>query len=310
MLFAPTTYAYGALVLAQVAISVNIIVTKHLLAYTPMFPLLALRFALGGLFLAGIIKVSQTPFTDPQHPQKKMAPWDWAWACLLGVFGGFLFNLFFLGGLQKTTASAASIISCTLPAITALCASWFLRESLPLHKLFAIILATLGILLINWGHFEHGTFTHNYGGDFLILLAMLPEAWYCILNRKITCRVTPLGAAFLANISAGLCCILPCFFVEMPKHHYGLFEGILITLSALASATFYWGWAWGLRFIPVSTAALFGSITPISTCLLAAFFLQEHLHWYHAVAIVTVCFSLLIGTGWRSKWKAKIETLT
>lgn len=302
------TVGYCVLALAQVAISINVVTSKFLVASVPMFVILATRFGVSTILLGLLMLVTRTSLIDPNHPDRKLTPNDWFLGILGGIFAAFLFNLFFLWGLQHTTATASGIVGSTLPAIVAVSAVWFLKERLNSAKIMALILAMLGILIINLDHFEStGNLEHTYFGDFLVFIAMLPEAWYSITSRKLANRITPLGAAFLANV-VGVVCFLPCALLTAPDFHFAqltLSQGWLILLAGLTSLLFFWCWGWGLTFIPASTAAIFGGVMPVATMLLAIVFLGESLHWYDTAGMLLVLASIFIGTGWRYRFNKK-----
>lgn len=293
---------YCVLSLAQVTISINVVTGKYLLESMPMFLFLACRFGVSTLLLALILKCTRTPLVDPRNPQKKLLPQDWLLAILAGLFAALLFNVFFVWGLQHTTATAAGIVGSTLPAIIALSAVWLLKERLNFSKIFALILAIIGVLIINVDSFEEtANLQHTYFGDFLILLAMFPEAFYSIISRKLAGRITPLGAAFIAN-AVGFLSLLPCALLTstLDFSTYSWFEASLIFIAGLSSLIFFWAWGWGLTFIPASTAAIFGGIMPVATAFFAIVFLSESLHWYDMLGMGLVLTSIAIGAGcWR-----------
>lgn len=302
------TVGYLVLALAQTAISINVVTSKFLVSSLPMFFILAARFGISTVLLGLVMLVSRTSLVDPRHPDHKLNANDWLLAILGGIFAAFLFNVFFLWGLQHTTATASGIVGSTLPALVAISAIWFLNERLNSAKIMALILAMLGILIINLDHFEgSGNIEHTYFGDFLVFLAMFPEAWYSIVSRKLANRITPLGAAFIANI-VGVVFFLPCALLTSDFHitQLTLSQGGFILLAGITSLLFFWCWGWGLTFIPASTAAIFGGVMPVATMLLAILFLGETLHWYDTAGMLLVLASILIGTGWHYRFK---ETL-
>lgn len=306
------TLGYFVLALAQVAISVNVVISKFLISGydMSMFFLLTARFGISSLFLGLFMLVSRTSLRDPRHPQSALTQKDWFLGILSGFFAAFLFNLFFVWGLQYTTATASGIVASTLPAIVAISAVWFLNERLNSAKVSAVILAMIGILVINLDHFETNVhLEHTYFGDFLVFLAMLPEAWYSIISRKLANRITPLGAAFIANI-VGFVCFLPCALFTSSFSVSALSTPVclLILLAGFTSLLFFWAWGWGLSFIPASTAAIFGGVMPVATTCLAILFLGETLRWYDTVGMLLVLASIVIGTGWHMRIKKAIPT--
>jgi drug/metabolite transporter (DMT)-like permease len=304
---------YFVLFLAQMVLGINVVTTKYLIALYPMFLLLTFRFFISSILLLAALVLSKTPFTDPRHPDGKLNANDWFLGVLQGVFAAFLFNLFFVWGLQHTTATAAGIVSSALPALIALFAVWFLKEKMTVAKSISLLLASLGILIINLDYSSTSTISaHSYFGDFLVLLAMVPEAWYSILSRKLSNRMTPLAAALIANF-VGFITLLPCAIVEGPLD-FSIFSEAqdcgLLMLGATCSLFFFWAWGWGLSFITAATAAIFGGVLPVSISILAVGFLGETLCWYDIVGICLVCISLIVGTGYKPKFLQKTDLVT
>jgi drug/metabolite transporter (DMT)-like permease len=291
---------YIVLALAQTGISINVVTSKYLLAFLPMFMILACRFFLSSVILAGIMVATKTPIKDPRHPTGTLSARDWVYAVLSGVFAAFLFNLFFVWGLNHTTATAAGIVGSTLPALIAIFAVWLLKEHMNWSKIAALILAMIGIFMLNFEYFS-GTvnFNHSYFGDFLVFLAMIPEALYSIINRKLANRMTPLGSSFIAN-AVGFLTLFPCayFTGTFDLSMIGASEFGFLMIAAVSSLMFFWAWSWGLAFIPATTAAIFGGVMPVATTVLAILFLHEFLHWYDMFGILMVLGSIVIGTGW------------
>ncbi|MCE5292999.1 MAG: DMT family transporter, partial [Chlamydiales bacterium] len=206
-------------------------------------------------------------------------------------------------------ATAAGIVSSAIPALIALFAVWFLKEKMTAAKSISLLLAMMGILVINLDYENSPTSAHSYFGDLLVLLAMVPEAWYSILSRKLSNRMTPLAAALIANF-VGFITLLPCALVEGPLDFSIFSQGqdfFLLMLGAICSLFFFWAWGWGLSFITASVAAIFGGVLPVSISILAVVFLQEALHWYDIAGICLVCISLIVGTGYKPKFLEKSD---
>ncbi|MGE3319086.1 MAG: DMT family transporter [Candidatus Berkiella sp.] len=301
---------YLALTFAQVGISLNVVTSKYLISSMPMFMLLATRFGLSAIILGFVLWLTGTSIIDPHHPQGKLSTHDKFLAVLLGLFGAFFFNLFFVWGLQYTTATAAGIIGSTLPALIAIFSVWLLKERINSSKIIALVLAMLGILIINLDHFESGSnLEHSYFGDLLVFVAMFPESLFSIVSRKLAGRITPLGGALMANI-VGFVTLLPCalYTGSFDFTSYGVFEFALIGVAGLGSLVFFWAWAYGLSFIPATTAAVFGGVMPVATTLLAILFLGEKLAWYDSLGMLLVLASIVIGAGWKLRAKRAAVT--
>lgn len=299
---------YITLMMAQVAFAGNLIINKYLLTSLDMFVFLEWRFIFATVGFGLMFWLSGSRFSEPNHPQGRFMPTDWISCILQGFFAGLLFNYLFSCGLQKTTATAAGIICSTLPAIIAFFAVFLLNERLGRSKITAIVLAMLGIIIINADHLDGSLLSseHSILGDALVFLAIIPEALYCILSRKLGGRVTPMGSALLTNLFATLM-LLPFAFTQgaFDIQQFPSMPFSLIFLAGFCSIGFYWGCAWGLSFISASTAGLFAGVLPIATTVIAILFLGESLRWLDIAGMGLVLLSIVIGTQMHYRFRRK-----
>src|ERR1019366_6467189 len=66
--------------------------------------------------------------------------------------GNFLFSIFMLFGVSKTSAVLAGVIMAAIPAVVALMSWIFLRERITARVWAAVACAVLGIGLMAWSH--------------------------------------------------------------------------------------------------------------------------------------------------------------
>src|SRR5690348_12076825 len=131
---------YMNLAFAQTVIGVNAVIGKYLADEVPLFIFIFSRFFICSAILLIAFKLSKESVLTPAYahgPDNKLTTKEWMWLTAQALTGGLLFNLLFFGGLSFTTASSAGIISSALPAMIAICAWIFLRESLSSRKIMA-----------------------------------------------------------------------------------------------------------------------------------------------------------------------------
>lgn len=296
-------WAYGLLALGQIAIAVNVVAGKHLISVIPVNIYLCSRYLASTIFLGLFMLLLKQGWIERQVKSKALHRRDWLLLTLQALTGGFLFNVLFFEGMKSTTAISAGIISSSLPAILAICAFFCLSEPIKKWKWVGIFLAMLGILIINLDEPQDHASLVNFWGNFLILVAMVPEAMYTIFNKFTSKRITTLGAATIVNFMV--------FLMLLPLAVYdgitmGLGQGTtndwtLLILTGFANLFFFWFWAKGLVHIPASTAAIFTSVLPVATTMLAWMFLHETLGRYDLLGMSLVLLSIFIGTGWLPK---------
>ncbi len=302
---------YVSLTIAQVMIGVNVIIGKYLLDFIPVHMLMGLRFLVSAIGLSIAFKLSRGGWLSPYHPTGRLEKKDWILMALQGLCGGFLFNFFFIWGLDYTTATSAGIIGSSLPEIIALSAFFILKERMTLALGFAMLFAVAGILVIsldNTSAHGDGHSTGSYLGDFLIFVAMFPEAWYSILGKLIANRVRTLAAAVVANWFTVLL-FAPLAWPQVMTYTWSVmtpFFCFLIIVGGLGSLLFFWLWPWGLKYVSATKASLFGGLMPVSTCLLAVVCLDEKFYVIEAVGISLVLLSLWMGSKSGHQALAKI----
>lgn len=289
---------YFLLASAQMGIAVNVLVGKYLIEEDlPMFMFLGGRFFISSLILS-LLLLCKPKIVSPQHPTGKLEPFDWRFLFAQAFTGGFLFNYLFYWGIEYTTAISAGIISSTLPALLAISAYFLLGERIVYRQWIAIMFAMLGILVVSFDNMEPRGISGSSFGDFLVLLAMFPEALYSIFSKYMGERLTSLGSATIVNwmIFFMLLPFAGLSVLEVYVSHFSLSDLGLIIVAGMSGALFYWAWPKGLLVIPASTAAIFTGLLPISTSFLGWYFLLEPFGRYDALGMALVLISLVIGT--------------
>ncbi len=291
---------YLNLAVAQTVVGVNAVIGKYLANEVPLFIFVCGRFLIGSVILLWAFKLSKEPMLTPTyaHEQNKLSSKEWLWLIAQALTGGLLFNLLFFGGLCFTTASSAGIISSTLPAMIAICAWVFLKESLSTRKILAIILAVLGIFIISLDNGSGASSGQgNFLGDALILLAMFPEALFTIFGRLLGKRVQPLASAAIVTTICWLSTIPFGVYDLVTKADYGLslWHIVLILFSGASTVIFYYCCNKGLAVVQAGISAVFGSLFPVSATILAWLFLDERLGMYDFIGMVVILTSIVVG---------------
>ena len=137
--------AYSSLAAAMILVGLNIPVGKMLLADFPVFTFTFIRGLMGIAVLFPLIMIREGGRVP--RPEGKGIK-----AVILQAFlGVFLFNLFILWGLERTSSINAGIITSTIPAAVALLGFLFFRERLSVRAVGIILLAVAGVMMVNLG---------------------------------------------------------------------------------------------------------------------------------------------------------------
>lgn len=230
---------------------------------------------------------------------------DFIWLIAFGLIGYYLASLFDFLGLQYIKASIERVILFIYPTLVLLISRIFLKKKITTQQLVAILLTYLGIVVAFWTEFELSGNDALIGAGFVALSA-LTYASYIVGSGWM---IPKLGVTLFTSYAM----IISCFCVIV---HYLITQGIHLPTY---SSEVYWlslGMAVLSTVIPsylVSMAiqklgapifAIIASFGPISTIILANFFLGEHINimqWTGTSLVILGVFFVSKKTEKKSK---------
>ena len=199
--------AYLQLAAAMALVGANIPVAKAAIPFIPVFIFSLIRYGVSVAVLAPFIPhESGGRFSDLSRS-------DWGYITLQALCGGLLYMVFMLYGLQYTSAMTAGIITSTVPLCVALLALILLGERLGLLTGAALILAMLGILVVNTASPSLDVAPWPLLGNALVGTAVIAESLFVILARKMASSLAPCPSRSSARSTHPLPRPLP-----MPPH--------------------------------------------------------------------------------------------
>jgi drug/metabolite transporter (DMT)-like permease len=264
--------------------------SKPLTAAIPVFALAFLRFAIGA--------VAMLPWTFRAQDEAPLSRVEQRLFFLLSFFGNFLFSICMLTGITLTTATAAGVILATLPAVVALLSRVFLHERLTPRVLAAIALAVGGIVLLQFAKATGSADPRNAVlGNLLMFGAVVCEATYVIIAKRLSATRTPLRVSALINLW-GLVLIAPLGLWSLASFDLGSLSpglwSLLVFYSLAASLFAVWMWVAGLKHIPANQAGVFTVALPIAATLVGVLLLDEQFSALHAAALVCASAGVLL----------------
>ncbi len=227
-------------------------------------------------------------FTKSQ-PSQKIQLKDYLWLVLFGFLGYYLASLFDFKGLQFIKAGLERIILFIYPTIVVLLSWVFFKKRLSRNQLLAILITYLGVIITFWD--EIGISGDDiYWGGLLIFLSAFTYAAYLVGSGWLIPKFGVLRFTSYAMMVSTLCIIIHYAAVsdfelfDYPEEVYylGLAMAIFSTLlpSFLVSAA--------IQRLGASTFSVFGSLGPISTIILAFFFLDERITYLQIFGMFVV----------------------
>lgn len=230
----------------------------------------------------------------PAHPQEIKSK-DYLWLIFFGFIGYYLASLFDFEGLQYLKAGLERIILFIYPTIVVLISWLFLKKTISKNQVIAIIITYIGVVIVFWN--EIGITGNNiYWGAFLIFLSALTYAMYLVGSGWLIPKFGAITFTAYAMIVSTVCVVGHYFLIntevnlfEYPLEVYalGLAMAIFSTLipSFLVSAA--------IGRLGASTFSIFGSLGPISTIILAYFFLDETITGIQMLGMIVVILGVM-----------------
>ena len=294
--------AYFCLSLSMALVGCYVALSKPLVLVFPVLLLAWLRFGIGALAMPHwLVKPMNEP---PMSSQTR---------CLVfleSLLGNFLFSICMLYGVSMTSATSAGVILAAIPAAVAVMSWAFLRERIAPRVWAGVACAVTGIALLTLTKQEHytnilresgGDSTHNQAlwGDFLLLGAVLCEAAYAVIGKKLTGALGPKRIAALINLW-GFALMTPFGLYFALDFNFAAVAGgtwwLLIFYALAASVWTVWLWMTGLKSVSSAQAGVFTVMLPLSAALTGVLVLGERLSGLQAVAFGIAILGVVLAT--------------
>ena len=282
-----TTPALGLLLVVLIW-GGNFTATK--LAFSDISPLAftAVRFALGSVLMWLVLARKEGWRLPPRS--------TWVPLIALGVVGNTIYQLCFMTGLYRTTATNSSLILASMPTVVTVAAGMLGFEQITARQKWALAIATLGVLLVvaSRGVAIDG----DVIGDMLMLAAVVCWAGYTLGLRTLTGRMSTLALTTWTLITgtpglilAGVPAVRRMNWDAVSASGWG---GLAYaTLLSLVVA--YLLWNRGVRQIGPSRAAIFTTLTPLVATLTAIAVLGERPGWLHLAGGAMIISGVLVS---------------
>lgn len=276
--------------------------SKPLVTALPVFLLAWLRFGLGGLAIPHWLKkpAGELPMS---FETKKLV-------FLESLLGNFLFSICMLYGVSMTSAVSAGVIMAAIPAAVALMSWFFLGERIGLRVWAAIACAAVGIGLFSLSKQELPTqavqgleanlaYKNALWGNLLVFGAVLCEAAYAVIGKKLTGTLSPKRITALINLW-GFVLMTPLgLYVAWQFDFAAVASGtwLLLVFYALAASVWtVWLWMTGLQTVPAAKAGVFTVMLPVSAALVGVLALGETLSGAQLVAFAIALLGVVLAT--------------
>lgn len=270
--------------------------SKPLLALIPVFVLAFLRFSIAAVLMAPWVK--REPQTQPLSAASQR------WLFLQSLLGNFLFSICMLYGVLYSNALTAGIVMAGIPAAVAVLSRVFLKERIALKTGLAIALSILAVLLLQIAKDVAPVGEHYSLGVALLLAAVLCEASYVVLAKKLSPYLSAKRGSALLNLW-GWALMLPLAAWQWSSSGFAISQlgfnhwALLLYYAIAASVLSTWLWFTGLKHIPASQAGVYTVALPMTAAMLGVLVLHEPFTRWHALALCLAISSVLCAS-WQS----------
>ena len=302
--------AYGCLALSMALVGSYVALSKPLAAVFPVLLLAWLRFGIGALAMLHWLKkpATEAPLTPPIRRL----------LFLESFLGNFLFTLCMISGVALTSAVSAGVIMAAIPAAVAGLSWLFLRERVPPRVLagVACAVAGIGLLALSKGAPESTDAITNAApkvwlGNLLLLCAVLCEASYAVIGKKLTGSLGPRRISALINLW-GFALSTPFGLWLAWRFDFGAVGvgvwGLLVFYALAACMWTVWLWMTGLKSVPAAQAGVFTVLLPISAALVGVLALGEQLDGMQLLAFAIALAGVLLATlPSRAAWRVGVR---
>lgn len=276
------------LIASMLLIGLNVGIGKAIVTLIPVTLFALLRFIIGVGILLPRYQIAR---------MRAVSREEWFGLFLQAFFGTFLFTLFMLNGVLRTSALAAGAITSTIPAVVILLSWLFLREHISHRAMLAVGLAVLGLVILNLSHARQDSAGSSLLGNALVAGAVFCESIYVILSRRLTQTLPAIDICAYSHL-IGLGLMLPVGLNSLLHFDLGsisLHTWLMIFWYGLAASVLsFWLWMKGIRHVPAQRAGVFTAALPIAAVAYAVVFLNEQPNPLYGIALACVLGAIFL----------------
>jgi drug/metabolite transporter (DMT)-like permease len=290
----PALAADLGMLLVALIWGVNFSVTKGAFDRIPPLAFTAVRFTLASLLLVPLVRRVEGPGALPPGALPRLV--------VLGVVGNTLYQLSWISGLDRTTASNSALILASMPTIVALLAVALGLEPLRPRVLGGVLVASAGVVLVVAAR-GTGFGPATLAGDLLTLGAVVCWAGYTLGLRVLPAEISPLRVTMVTTV-AGAPVLLLAGLPSMLGMDWGAVGwqgwaavGYSTVLSLLVA---YLIWNRSVKVVGPSRTVIYMCLTPLIAVAAAAALLGERPRPLQAVGAALILAGVVLTLGQRS----------
>jgi drug/metabolite transporter (DMT)-like permease len=249
-------------------------------------------------------------------PRRRIETWVVRDFVLLAAFGILPAQLGLVWGVKQSLASNASVLTLTIPVLTAWMAALLLGERMTALRWFSFVLAIAGVLIVSdvdWRSVD--LFKSSYLiGNVLIFASCVGSAFYNSYSKKALEHFSPAAVLTYSFLATDAVLLLLMFAFERPawavltalgSDAWAALLAIAVFSLALSMVLFFWV----IQRIEVTQASLSIYLLPVFGVLFSALTLHERLRPQLVAGGVLVLASTFLVTTYEERRKSRNSLL-
>lgn len=257
----------GLLLLMVLIWGANYAVIKSALRELPPQAFNALRMLVASAVFAAAIAAKGLP---------RVSTRDWVRLAMLGTVGHFVYQMLFMAGIARTTASNSALIIGCSPVAVSIASALAGHERVPRAQWAGVVLSVVGVYLVVGVGAEFGG--ASLAGDLFTLGAVCCWAVYTVGSRSLLARYSPLTVTGL-TMMAGTALYVPASAGQLAQIAWGrvpLWTWAATALSALLALNVaYLIWYTSVQRIGNVRTSAYSNFIPLIAIAVAAATLGE-----------------------------------
>jgi drug/metabolite transporter (DMT)-like permease len=252
-------------------------------------PLLALRMLFSLPFFIASAWVSSA-----RAGNVKFTGRQWAYIAAIGCLGYYISSLLDFLGLQYVTAAIERLILFIYPTLVLLMNALVFRTRIKLVQWLAVGITYAGLALAFVSEAQMDSVSSDFWwGAFLIFLCSFTYAIYIVGSGRL---IPVIGATKFNSYAMSFACagVLLHFWIKDGSSLLSFSSTVYVysfSMAVLSTVIPSYLVSQGIKRIGSDNAAIVGSVGPVSTILLAYFFLQE------SISVLQLSGTVLVLTG-------------
>jgi drug/metabolite transporter (DMT)-like permease len=237
-------------------------------------------------------------FSSSKTDNVKFTTSQWLYIALIGCLGYYVSSLLDFLGLQYISAGMERLILFIYPTLVLLMSALLFKVRIKPMQWLALVVTYFGLAIAYFGEVDFASpQKEDFAlGSVLIFVCAFTYAAYIVGSGRLIPRVgaTKFNSYAMSFASIGVLVHFSLFSNVSLFHHPKLVYGYSFLMAVFSTVIPSYLVTAGINRIGSDNAAIVGSVGPVSTILLAYFFLSEEITFWQMTGTVLILAGVLI----------------